>query len=345
MNIIYYIRFTYIQPYKIIEVEEQNLNVKRNTINNIINNNIIEKETVISKNIELNPNRSPEKKIYSNESNSDRQFPSSSRKFDQINEIKEAPLEEEQSHNEQKTNNKIIDLDIGNKNKINENNVNNNENNNVNVNANREYLSNINIDNPLNDIKIQNKSIGQDTENDDDIISNPYREDFIINDQKNIGPSDEINKKENNTFITKILGKKNEKNNVNSHLKIDNKKDGFSIKNITNENEIDTHRRLSSFGSLGSDEFRMNSIDSRYPINSSGIKNNINIGNNNHYLNEIIGNKYLDKFNNSELYSHKKENEEENISNNNKKDNDSEDDDEDDNSSVIQNPFRDDIHN
>ena len=57
-------------------------------------------------------------------------------------------------------------------------------------------MSNINIDNPLNDIKIQNKSIGQDTENDDDIISNPYREDFIINDQKNIGPSDEINKKE-----------------------------------------------------------------------------------------------------------------------------------------------------
>ena len=128
--------------------------------------------------------------------------------------------------------------------------------------------------------------------------------------------------KNKGNLLNNILGnniKNNEKNTVILNKENKMKIPELSLKNKIKENDIDEHRRLSSYRSLGSDEFRINSIESFNPINYPGIQFNKKIEEN-------------------------IENSEENYSkyNNEESDNDNNGD-EDDNSSVIQNPFRDDL--
>ena len=136
-------------------------------------------------------------------------------------------------------------------------------------------------------------------------------------------------------MLSNILGKNsknNDKNTVILNKENKMKIPELSLKNKIKENDIDEHRRLSSYRSFGSDEFRVNSIESFNPINDPGIQFNKKIEGNNQYLKENIGNKNNEEI--SEENNRKYNNEESDNDNNG---------DEDDNSSVIQNPFRDDL--
>ena len=106
------------------------------------------------------------------------------------------------------------------------------------------FNSNIkNIENKTNIInKNDNKMIPMDMENEEDIIYNPYREDFI--------PESEVSKK------TKDI--KN-KNNMNiPELK---------IKNINDKSSSEEYNILKSYRSFTSEENKLNSINSNNPIN------------------------------------------------------------------------------
>ena len=287
LHILYFIRFINIPQYYNKKLENVNIN-KTITINE---NNVINSKTVSSKINEYNSNRSPDKKIYSNESILERNITSSLKKINDIEKgIKEAPSEEEETHNNKNIYNKELNY--------NPNNIN----------------------------------LGGETDNDEDIISNPYREDILMNEKIDL---DDQFQKDKGNLLSKILGKNTK--NIENNTILYNKENKMKIpqiplKNKIKDNDIDENRRLSSYRSFGSDEFRINSIESFNPINYPGIQINKEIEENNYYLKENIGNKNNVK------------NIEENKSKYNIKQNDFDNnDDEDDNSSVIQNPFRDDL--
>ena len=274
-------------------------------------------------------NRSPEKKIYANDSISN----TTSDKNQNI----EEKLEEDKSSN----NNLNEKGNILNKGIISS--LNNNNDNDYNKNI---LIQNkLNNNNELNDLKMRNISLDGEIINEDEIINNPYREDVILSDKENKVGIDE----KDNKFLTKIFGKNNEnnattkiKNNTEkvSELPVNKKTDG----NYIQSKIIDEHKRLNSYSSLGSDEFKANSMDSFNPINTIRNQNNLNNEMNTHFSGQNIENKNITGFKAFEL---KDEYTEENNSNNiNKENEDSKDEDEDDDiSSVIQNPFRDDIDN
>ena len=315
LNIIFFIRFTYIQPYEYTEVEEKHLNKIYNKLDIIKSKDyeekIVETETDYIKTNELSLNKIPEKKIFTKDS-IDRKFSSSFGKYkNKEKEIKEAPSEEEESKKERiKAAKDINDDKISNIFKKRVDNLNKNpEINNV-------KKKNIFIDSPIQKDKV--------FEFDDEVINNPYREDLIINTEL------ESNK---NTFISKIFGK-NEKNIKSEQkeniMKQKNIIPESSIKNKTNDTNIqnketEEKRRLNSYINIGSDEFRPKSTDSINTMNSLDkkiIDKNIN------NMNDIrnINNRYIYSVSNIKK---------ENIDNKVKE--------EEDISSVIYNPLRDDI--
>ena len=301
LHIIYFIRFINIQQYLNQEIENINTNINKTiTINE---NHIINKKTGYSKINEFNSNRSPDKKIYTNDPLYERKITSSTKKFNDIEKgIKEAPSEDEETYNNKNIYNKELNSDS----------------------------KNIKIDKNLNNKNEIN--IGGETDNDEEIISNPYREDLIMNEKIDL---DDPFQKDKGNLLSNILGKNsknNDKNTVILNKENKMKIPELSLKNKIKENDIDEHRRLSSYRSFGSDEFRVNSIESFNPINDPGIQFNKKIEGNNQYLKENIGNK-----NNEEI------SEENNRKYNNDESDNDNNGDEDDNSSVIQNPFRDDL--
>ena len=170
---------------------------------------------------------------------------------------------------------------------------------------------------------------------DEDIISNPYREDMIANDKlndqiKNKLKSIEINnsKNNNNPFTSKIFGKNSGDNTLSNmnenNLNQNNMAPSIPFNSKVKENMAqnlmsDEDRKLNSYRSDDNEEYAQKSSDSLNPINAFGrqfdnesdatIENNSRVG----YVNK---NNYV-----------------------------KDEDEEDDNSSVIQNPFRDDIDN
>ena len=95
LNIIFYLRFRYIQPYKCVQYEERELNKFNkcdNKLETINTEKVLEEEQAeYSNGNSLNPNRSPDKKIYSNDNNIFNRY------NDIEDEIKEAPSEEEET--------------------------------------------------------------------------------------------------------------------------------------------------------------------------------------------------------------------------------------------------------
>ena len=221
----------------------------------------------------------------------------------------------------------------------------NNNNNDNDYNRNILIQNKLNNDNEPNDLKMRNILLNGEIINEDEIICNPYREDVILSDKEKKGG---INEK-NNKFLTKIFGRNNENNDTSKIKKINTEKvSELPVNkkidvNYIQSKIIDEHKRLNSYSSLGSDEFKVNSMDSFNPINSIRNQNNLNNEMSSCFSGQNIENKNITGFKAFELNDEYTEG---NNSNNiNKENEDSKDEDEDDISSVIQNPFRDDIDN
>ena len=164
-----------------------------------------------------------------------------------------------------------------------------------------------------------------------------------MNDQIIIENSEKSKKEQNNNFISKIFGKHSEKNMLSNDKENKIKNCGLSLKKKIKENELETHRRLNSNRSFGSEEkIIMNSIDSFNPINSSEIEINKNFEDK-HHLRRNLANENIAQFNN--LFYRENSEEKKRKYVNKEKEQIDINEDEDDNSSVIENPLRDDINN
>ena len=156
----------------------------------------------------------------------------------------------------------------------------------------------------IKDNKINNVNMKpMDTDNDEDIIYNPYREDFI--------PDSEVSKKS--------------KNNINNN----NIKE-LPLKNINSNDKSNSeeNKALETYRSFGSEEYRLRSFDSQNPINRKKISDTDSSF---YFYKDNKDMKNIPGFN-SKLFG-----------DDNDKNNEEKLDDEEDNSSVIQNPLRDDI--
>ena len=98
----------------------------------------------------------------------------------------------------------------------------------------------------INEFSIENENK---IENDDDIIYNPYREDFI--------PDSEDSKKSKNK----------DNNNINNLMKISE----LPLNNKIEQQNPDEYNILKTYRSFGSDDFRLSSIESQNPLNRKKI--------------------------------------------------------------------------
>ena len=194
LSIIYYFRFKYI---KIDTKEEKERKIKEiNIINKhtIIQNQIqkVQNNKIINNISEQKIQNKPQKNVES----------SIGKLLDTNKSIKEAPSEEEQTHEEK----------------------------NINI---KEFNKNINI------INLDKSLKAMDIDNDEDIIYNPYREDFI---------PDSDNKNEKDIKMPEL--KLKEINN----------------KNLKNNGE--EYNVLRTYRSFGSEDMKIGSLDSNNPINN-----------------------------------------------------------------------------
>ena len=221
LSIIYYFRFKYIKienkKEKDTKIKEINIinkhTIIQNQIRNIKNNKII--YNIGEQKIKSKPQKNVESSI--------------GKILNTNKSIKEAPSEEEQTHEEKNINIKKFNNNINNK------------------------INMINLDKNLKAIDI---------ENDEDIIYNPYREDFILESDN-----------------------KNEKNAKMSELK------HKEIKNKNLKNNSEEYNVLRTYRSFGSEDMKIGSLDSDNPINNiRGFNSKLFDTNNNEHNEEKFDN-------------------------------------------------------